>query len=97
MTASSAGTSTPSLKQRALVSTRQLETPSCATVVPRLAPVRPASSAPDSQDSSPVRSMMFIEPSTWRTSTDSSCRGASCEPWPDEDCAASSESSSVRR
>ena len=77
MTASSAGTSTPSLRQRAFVRIRHDDAPSSVTSSARSdddafrpAPVRsvpetaagPAPSA--SQDSRSVRSRMFIFPST---------------------------------
>ena len=72
MTASRAGTSTPSDRQRALDRIRQdTEAPSDSEFdACRVGAGEPRS--PESQDSRPLRSMMFMEPSTWRTSTEPS-------------------------
>ena len=76
MTASRAGTSTPSDKQRALDRIRQdtdvsSDPPACGPDdACRVGAGAPRS--PESQDSRPLRSMMFMEPSTWRTSTEPS-------------------------
>ena len=70
MTASRAGTSTPSDKQRALDRIRQdTDVPSDSDAC-RVGAGAPRS--PESQDSRPLRSIMFMEPSTWRTSTEPS-------------------------
>ena len=73
MTASRAGTSTPSDRHRALDRIRQdTDVPSDSELDDACRVGAGAPRSPESQDSRPLRSMMFMEPSTWRTSTEPS-------------------------
>ena len=73
MTASRAGTSTPSDRHRALDRIRQdTDVPSDSELDDAGRVGAGAPRSPESQASRPLRSMMFMEPSTWRTSTEPS-------------------------